>query len=261
VTVPAISPWNRAVAGDLTSAFDFAAPNDPAVPKLPETLNALTVEAHQIAMPPALPPASPSAFGEEPGTRPSRPTPYELHVTAEVGDDGRVMLCFANTGQQGAVIHAYDRLHLDRIPRRYTVEAGKTLDDTAWDAAADGGAFDLEVHSTNGFLRTFRGNVREPGAAGLSLEVAYDVGGGAVGARLRNPGSAPVAFRIVANAYRKDGPWTVPVAPNATAERSWTVSDSGNWYDFTISARGFERRFAGRMENGDSLISDPAMGS
>ena len=258
VTVPAISPWNRAVAGDLTSAFDFASPNDPTFPALPDTINALSIEAHQIAMPPALPPATPSAFAQEPGTRPSRPTPYELHVHAEVGDGGKVTLRFANTGRQGAIFHVYDRLHLDRIPRRYTVEAGKTLDDSAWDATGDGGAYDLEVHSTNGFVRTFKGNVS---AAAPSLQVAYDVGGGAVGARLRNSGAAPVAFRIVANAYRKDGPWAVPVAPNATAERSWIVSDSGNWYDFTISAPGFERRFAGRMENGDNLISDPAMGT
>ena len=29
VTIPAISPWHRAVCGDLTSAFDFVSPNDP----------------------------------------------------------------------------------------------------------------------------------------------------------------------------------------------------------------------------------------
>ena len=36
-------------------------------------------------------------------------------------------------------------------------------------------------------------------------------------------------------------------------------SANGNWYDFTVSAAGFERRFAGRMENGGNLISDPVM--
>jgi len=58
-----------------------------------------------------------------------------------------------------------------------------------------------------------------------------------------------------------NGPWTVLVAPKAIARQSWKVSESGNWYDFTISAPGFERRFAGRMENGGNLISDPAMGT
>ena len=33
IHVPAISPWHRAVCGDLTSSFDFASPNrDPFCP-------------------------------------------------------------------------------------------------------------------------------------------------------------------------------------------------------------------------------------
>ena len=121
-------------------------------------------------------------------------------------------LRFANTGQQGAVFHVYDRLHLDRIPRRYTVEAGKTLDDTAWTAPDDGGSYDLDVYSANGFVRTFKGNVRKAGAAALNLQVAYDVRGGTVRAQLRNLGTVWVKFRIVANEYRTDGPWTLPDA-------------------------------------------------
>src|SRR5690606_11252412 len=39
VTIPAISPWHRAVSSDLTSAFDFERPNDPVFPKMPETSN------------------------------------------------------------------------------------------------------------------------------------------------------------------------------------------------------------------------------
>ena len=41
----------------------------------------------------------------------------------------------AETGAVAAVFHVYDRKHLDRIPRRYTVEAGKQLTG-AWDAMA-----------------------------------------------------------------------------------------------------------------------------
>jgi phospholipase C len=105
------------------------------------------------------------------------------------------------------------------------------------------------------------GMTDKAGAAALNLQVAYDVRGGTVRAQLRNLGTALVKFQIVANEYRTDGSWTLPVAPKATAKRSWKVSDSGNWCDFTIGAPGFERRFAGRMENGGNLISDPAMGT
>ncbi len=211
-------------------------------------------------MPPAAPPPEPAVFAQEPGVRPSRPTPYVLHVTSQVGDKGKLNLRFVNAGQQGAVFHVYDRLHLDRIPRRYTVEAGKTLEDTAWNAEADG-SYDLDVYSTNGFVRTFKGNVKKAGAAALNLQVAYQVKGSTVQAQLHNLGTTPIEFRIVANAYRVDGPWKVRAGPKATAVQSWKISDSGNWYDFTVYAPGFERRFAGRMENGGNLISDPAMGA
>ncbi|NDB75420.1 MAG: hypothetical protein EB141_07220, partial [Verrucomicrobia bacterium] len=35
VTIPAITPWSRAVSGDLTSAFDFKTPNREVFPRLP----------------------------------------------------------------------------------------------------------------------------------------------------------------------------------------------------------------------------------
>ena len=34
---------------------------------------------------------------------------------------------------------------------------------------------------------------------------------------------------------------------------------SGGWYDVTVSAEGFLRRYAGRLENGHASISDPAV--
>jgi hypothetical protein len=42
-----------------------------------------------------------------------------------------------------------------------TVQAGKTLDDSAWNAAGDGGYYDLDVYSTNGFVWTFKGSIAD----------------------------------------------------------------------------------------------------
>jgi phospholipase C len=39
IKVDAISPWHRAVSGDLTSAFDFASPEDSGFPTLPDVSN------------------------------------------------------------------------------------------------------------------------------------------------------------------------------------------------------------------------------
>ena len=256
VVVPAISPWHRAVSGDLTSAFDFASAEDTAFPRLPGTQLTWLVEPRQIAMPPATPPAEPDAFAQEPGTRPSRPMPYQLQVAATLARDGKLALRFANTGAKGAVFHVYDQRHLDRIPRRYTVEAGKTLEDAAWSLSEDDGAYDLLVLSTNGFARTFKGT---GAGASLVLDLAYDPKGGAIRATVRNTGAAPADVTITSITYRSDGPWKHRVEPNGSAEESWTLTDSANWYDFVVSASGFERRFAGRVENGENLMSDPAM--
>ena len=41
------------------------------------------------------------------------------------------------------------------------------------------------------------------------------------------------------------------------------LKDSGHWYDFTIVSSGLggiTRRLAGRVENGQHSVSDPAMG-
>jgi len=43
--------------------------------------------------------------------------------------------------------------------------------------------------------------------------------------------------------------------------REWSVAETGNWYDFTVSAGTFVRRAAGRIETGKHSISDPAMGT
>ena len=45
------------------------------------------------------------------------------------------------------------------------------------------------------------------------------------------------------------------------ADRPSRSRDSGAWYDITVSAEGFERRLAGRIETGRHSISDPAMGA
>ena len=39
ITIPAITPWHRAVSGDLTSVFDFEHPNEAPFPELPMVTN------------------------------------------------------------------------------------------------------------------------------------------------------------------------------------------------------------------------------
>ncbi len=275
INVPAISPWHRSVVGDLTSIFDFSSPNNQVFPTLPDTSAYQQVIADQLSKPKATAPATPASLFQEIGTKYSRALPYELHTSALAEPTiGKLKLLFSNTGAQGAVFHVYDRLHLDRIPRRYTVEPGKTLDDE-WDArATDNGRYDLAVYGPNGFARMFKGELpADATAPAFEVRVCYDVDNNEVYLSVRNDGGKvngvgdgigggkPVALVVTANAYRTDGPWTMLVQAGEEIEQHWSVADSGNWYDFTVTEAntGFERRFAGRVETGKHGVTDPAM--
>jgi phospholipase C len=257
ITIPAISTWHRSVSSDLTSAFDFEHPNDQRFPSLPDMSDWAQIEAQSKALPTATAPATPAALFQEPGTRYSNALPYELNVTAAVQQNGAVTLKFQNTGSQGAVFHVYDKKHLDRIPRRYTVEAGKEVSDNYWNpTVSDHGAYDLWVYGPNGFVRTFSGNVA---VAAAEIEVSYRAKETTVSVKAHNNSRDAIELTITANAYRHDGPWLLRVPGGVTVEQHWDVSASGNWYDFTVSGAQFERRLAGRLENGRASVSDPAM--
>jgi phospholipase C len=263
-----ISPWRRAVCGDLTSAFNFKNPNDAPVAAIPAPTKAQAdaQAAQQSALGAVpVPPVATQTMPQQPlATRPSRALPYLLHLSAQADvADGVVWLVFSNTGSAGAVFHVYDRLHLDRVPRRYTVEAGKEVSDS-WAAVADDlGQYDLWVLGPNGFHRLFQGNVAAV-ASGPDPEVrvCYDVVNNAVYLTIMNTGNTTTHVMVTANAYRTDGPWSYAVPPGMQVEPYWTLETVGGWYDFTLSAEnGFTRRFAGRVETGKDSVSDPAIGA
>lgn len=264
VMEPNITPWRRAVCGDLTTAFNFVNPDAaPFVGQLPPT-KALADRARALGdttTPPT--PALPELPLQDSGTRPSRALPYELHVSARVNlPAAQVSLIFANTGNAAAVFHVYDRLHLDQTPRRYTVEAGKQLTDM-WLVGGNSGAYDLWVIAPNGFHRHFTGNTNATqNTANPEIQVCYDIVNGNVYAKFYNTGTVACTFTVKTNAYG-NAPWTAVVAPNSEAEQMWPLCDSGQWYDLSVKVKelpAYSRRFAGRVEINKDSISDPAMG-
>ncbi|MGJ7546402.1 phosphocholine-specific phospholipase C [Variovorax sp. LT1R16] len=269
VKEPNISAFRRAVCGDLTSAFNFKTPNSEVLPTLAgrkSKSEADTLRIEQGKLLQIVPPANAQLPRQALGTKPSRALPYELHVSARADAlSGNARLLFANTGTAGAVFHVYDKLHLDRLPRRYMVEAGKTLDD-AWSTATDDGLYDLWVLGPNGFHRHFKGDLkqlRDSKAAIPEVRVCYDIANGNVYLSMNNTGKNAVKFTLQAKAYREDGPWTATVAGGATAEQHWELAGSGRWYDFAVTCDAdpaYYRRFAGRVETGQHSVSDPAMG-
>jgi phospholipase C len=260
VQEPLISPWRRAVSGDLLSCFDFLHPEDNGFMQLlPATAarRALALTLVDTKVPAT--PATLAAPVQLAGVRPARALPYDLQVQAQVPDAAaHVLLTFENTGQAGAVFHVYDRLALTQIPRRYTVEAGKQLQGR-WDTA---GAYDLWVLGPNGFHRHIAGNVRRANGAALpEIIVRAERTTGELVVELVNTGGQPCSFVLTANKYYGTAPSEVRVVARSRSSLRLPLAASSNWYDFSVRSDvpGWFRRFAGHLENGMPSISDPAM--
>jgi len=252
---PNISPWRRAVCGDLTSAFNFNTPN--AVPRRSDLPETATVASRAAALPHRTTPPTPPTPGvpvQASGARLACPLPYALNVAEVASKDGQG-LDFINDGKAAAVFHVYDRRQLDAAPRRYTVEPGKSLRDQ-W----AGGAYDLWVLGPNGFHRRYVG-ARAGGEPSVSS--ALDPRGQTISLTLSNPGDHEVALSVTPGAYGdKLAGWTVRLKPGASASRKRSLAATAGWYDLRVtSAEGaaYQRRLAGRIENGRPGLTDPAM--
>jgi len=254
VREPHISPWRRAVCGDLTSAFDFAR-TEGAVPRLPDTSGYVPPDhdRHPDYVPAV--PANPALPAQEPGLRPARALPYDLSADARV-EGGRLTVAFASRGRVGATFHATSASDPGG-PWTFTAGAGRQLFGD-WELTAAGGtAYDLTVHGPNGFLRTFRG------AAGVGTEVTARHEGhtGQLRLVLSNGGTATTRVTIT-DAYGNEAPRSIVLRPGARVTESVDVRRGNHWYDISVVTsqdRTFLRRLAGHVETGRPSTSDPAI--
>lgn len=262
VREPNISPWRRAMMGDLTSAFDFARPDEGRVSPLPDTGGNLARSDAACKLPaPAPPPVSvpPRTMPrQETGGRPARPLPYALEVRARRDGDG-LRLEYHNIGTAGAVFTTRT-LSVERAgPWSHSVEPGKALSHH-WPLAAEQ-EYVLLVYGPNGFLREFHG--RRDALPGVEVDARPDGDREALILTLRNAGSAPVGLTLRPRDYDTTPARAILLPPGTAREEVWPVARSDRWYDLEISgpdAAGFRRRYAGHVENGLPGVSDPALG-
>jgi phospholipase C len=255
VVEPNISPWRRAVCGDLTTAFDFARP-DVTPPRLPSTSQyRAKADAEITTLPPPTVPAVDAGLaimGQEDGVRPARPLPYALEVTGHITEAG-LALRFDNTGRQGASFIVTQDSPDDPTPHRYTVGAGEALEDSL---AVTDGAFAVAVHGPNGFYRRFSG-VSSTTLSALRVGTLPASGRGMLVVRLANSSPTPVSCRINDTAYGGK-PRTLIVPAHGTLDDAWEIATSHHWYDLTVTAGNSTWRMAGHVENGQTSFSDPA---
>jgi phospholipase C len=254
VAEPQITPWRRAVTGDLTSVFDFKAPDGGTGAALPDASQLPARALAGARLPAPQPPATPAPLPrQEPGARPARALPYGFDAWGRRAPSG-LDLTIANFGEAGAGFSVYPEGREGPGPWYYAVEAGKRLADRL-PTGPDG--YDLTLHGPNGFLRRFRGGAAEP----VAVSHRYDAARQTFEIVLRNEGGRPVVVRT-ADAYAGEGARSLRLAPGAQLVDAWRIDASGHWYDVSITLADdtqFLRRIAGHVETGRPSRSDPAL--
>ncbi|MFK0108294.1 phosphocholine-specific phospholipase C [Streptomyces sp. NPDC091217] len=250
---PNISPWRRAISGDLTAAFDFSRKDTKPV-ALPTTDGYQPPDKNRHPDYVPTPPANPVLPRQERGSRPTRPLRYAPVVDGSLdAATGKFTLAFASGAHAGAAFLVTSNNRTDG-PWSYTTEAGKSVSDT-WNTAYSNGSYDLTVHGPNGFLRTFQGPGKVAGPEVTARPVGDDIE-----LTLSNKGSGTVKLTL-ANGYGGK-PCTVTVRAGATVKHTVDLAHSRRWYDVTVTSdadKTFVRRIAGHVENGRPGVSDPAI--
>jgi phospholipase C len=256
VKEPNITPWRRAVCGDLTAAFDFASADD-RLPALPDTAGYAPPDRlrHPDVVP--VPPAVQNVPAQETGVRRARPLPYDLDATVTVRGAGP-SLTFTNRGAAGAVFHTRARTDGGSPAmqaKMFTVGAGSELSAAF---PTSGGGYHVDVHGPNGFYRQFAA-----GSLAAGLEVAVHPAGSGAVLRLVVTNSGRPVDVTVASAYGHGRRVTERIRTGGRLEYV-VPDDTQGWYDVTVTSgadAAFVRRLAGHVEDGRPSVSDPALGT
>ncbi|WHX15891.1 alkaline phosphatase family protein [Streptomyces malaysiensis subsp. malaysiensis] len=235
---PNISDWRRSIAGDLTSALDFAHPQ-PGPTALPD--------------PRAERPVSIAADHMK-----ARPLSFHPHATiSEDRASGTVTARMTLTGgpkDKALSFQVFPDKYKAFSSTPFTVAARKPRDYT-WDAKATDGKYAFSIYSNDGFVRSFAGQVAPAGKTDGALprvEVALLRGEGItqeaqVKLTLHNDGTEPVDYTLTAHDYL-GRTRNVTVAPGRTKVVMWPTQQG--YYDVVITVNTdttWTQRYAGRI--------------
>lgn len=249
VSEPNITPWRRAVCGDLTAAFDFSRPDERMV-SLPSTASYVATVHHESTLPaPEVPQEQERAIiPQEAGLRRRRPLAYDTRLRLEATATG-VKVHLHNPAPIGVVCTAYwDGSH--HLPHHYTAGPASRLEDEI--PLPKGQDLALTVIGPDGFLRTLSGT----GASTLQVE-AWGEKDGSLRLHLHNGSNERQRVEITDQTYGRDKQMLV-LAPAERKEISWPITRSHHWYDLEVRSASHAWRLAGHVETGAESWSDPA---
>ncbi len=277
-----ISSWRRAITSDLSSAFRPASkiernfPSPIARNELIESIynsqfkaipnqfkafsdaeiNAINTDTIQVNswMP-----------KQENGIKDSHALPYEIYVDAHLTADQQVQIQMESAtnlfGERtaGVPFNIY-RTGADLKSWSFAVAAGDRISyhwplaDFSHEHCA------LACYGPNGFYRLIQGKADD---FKLQDQLRYeDARTGNLVLKLKNTSDQTYSIQIKDHAYGlKEVEKSLPAGKEITV--TIPASKSYNWYDFSVYIQGnnsYERRYAGRVETGQHLKSDPFMG-
>ncbi|MCA1934618.1 MAG: phospholipase C, phosphocholine-specific [Asticcacaulis sp.] len=248
---PNISPWRRAVCGDLTSCFDFKTPNDqPFFAHLPKTADRAE-QARKLGG--KTTPKTPDALTapvQEQGLRPRRSTPYDLRAPLDCvpSQNVRHIDLINQSETRAAVFHIYDHNDLNAAPRRFTVSPKQVQSLSLTD---HDGPYELTLVGPNGFYRYYKGD-KTPLLVHLEQS------------RLLLHNAHPTRpLRVTVKDQYSEAKTEHYLKPSQdgdifVVDLQLDFSPNHNWYDLVIEAEGFMQRLAGHVEDGKPSFSDPA---
>ncbi|WP_406102439.1 DUF756 domain-containing protein [Streptomyces sp. NBC_01003] len=235
---PNISDWRRSIAGDLTSALDFAHPQPgPATFVDPLAEQSVSIAADHM-----------------------KPRPLSFHPHATISEDratGTVTARMTLTGgpkDKALSFQVFPDKYQPFSSTPFTVTARKTREYT-WDAKATDGKYAFSIYSNDGFVRSFAGQVAHAGTRDGGLpRVEVDLlqaEGTKHEARakltLHNDGTKPVDYTLTANDYL-GRTQKVTVAHGAKKVVMWPTQEG--YYDVVVtvdSDTAWTQRYAGRI--------------
>jgi len=254
-----ITPWRKAVTGDLTSAFNFA--HQTAAPSIPAgTLPSTPPDNPRQPNYSPSPPSQQAMPIQEPGTRPASGLAYTLNAFgAPDFANGAFDIAFSNTGLRTAVFQVRSG-NTQAGPWSYTVQPQAKIADT-WQVTGHGAvAYDFSVYGPNGFFRAFKGEVANKNNVNLQSWIVYNVALGGVTLETQNLGTG-VCQLSIKDLYNNQT-LTPLLKPNQTFTKFWPLNAYFGWYNLVItvaSDANFRQQLAGHLETGLPSMTDPAI--
>lgn len=286
-----ISPWRRAISGDLTSVFRTYDPKEPDLSPLERDKFVVSIEKARFKEVPSnykrltpeeiaqinLAPSGSELFPrQERGIRPACALPYELYADGNLNEDGihfdlHLIASDKTFGAKsaGAPFNVYLRnlktgnaSNGGIMSATYAVRPGAALTRKVPLSLFVNSSYEIEVYGPNGFYRSFNGTAH---SVSLLVRTNYGRHGNTLAptmqVTLANKSIAQAEFIIKDNVYQSERV-TGKIAPGHEASVAMHFKCNHGWYDFTITRDGSSgtMRYAGHIETGQPSFSDPFMG-